>query len=139
MLAMNMDVPSVFRGAPLRSENPGWPPFNLADLACAEATNSKKLETRKSLASCGLQKLEPEQGRQPERQPRWRRCGDGRPSVLPKGPAAIRMCWGFAGMDDRGLERVELRYEQYLPRRKTEPWCCNRMPWVAQFSPKGVE
>ncbi|MGC3973006.1 MAG: penicillin-binding protein 2 [Nitrospira sp.] len=113
VLAMNMDVPSVF-GVPASLGNPGAAARNLSPILHVKATElEKKLKQEKHFVWLA-RKLEPEQGRWLER------LGlDGVGVVMegrrfyPKGPLLSHVL-GFAGMDDRGLEGVELRYEQYL-------------------------
>ena len=113
VLAMNMEVPSVF-GVPASLGNPGAAARNLSPILHVKATElEKKLKQEKHFVWLA-RKLEPEQGR------RLERLGlDGVGVVMegrrfyPKGPLLSHVL-GFAGMDDRGLEGVELRYEQYL-------------------------
>ena len=113
VLAMNMDVPSVF-GVPTSLGNPGLTARNLSPILHVKATElEKKLKQDKHFVWLA-RKLEPEQGRRLERL-----ALDGVGVVMegrrfyPKGPLLSHVL-GFAGMDDRGLEGVELRYEQYL-------------------------
>ena len=113
VLAMNMDVPSVF-GVPTSLGNPGLTARNLSPILHVKATEiEKKLKQDKHFVWLA-RKLEPEQGRRLERL-----SLDGVGVVMegrrfyPKGPLLSHVL-GFAGMDDRGLEGVELRYEQYL-------------------------
>lgn len=113
VLAKNMDVPSVF-GVPGSLENPGAAARNLSPILHVKATElEKKLKQEKHFVWLA-RKLEPEQGR------RLERLGlDGVGVVMegrrfyPKGPLLSHVL-GFTGMDDRGLEGVELRYEPYL-------------------------
>lgn len=113
VLAKNMDVPSVF-GVPASLGNPGQTAKNLSSILHVKATEiEKKLKQEKHFVWLA-RKLEPEQGRRLERLPL-----DGVGVVMegrrfyPKGPLLSHVL-GFAGMDDRGLEGLELRYEQYL-------------------------
>lgn len=113
VLAMNMDVPSVF-GVPTSLGNPGQTARNLSPILHVKAAEiEKKLKQEKHFVWLA-RKLEPEQGRRLERL-----SLDGVGVVMegrrfyPKGPLLSHVL-GFAGMDDRGLEGVELRYEQYL-------------------------
>ena len=113
VLAMNMEVPSVF-GVPGSLGNPGLTARNLSPILHVKATEiEKKLKQEKHFVWLA-RKLEPEQGRRLERL-----SLDGVGVVMevrrfyPKGPLLSHVL-GFAGMDDRGLEGVELRYEQYL-------------------------
>lgn len=113
VLAMNMDVPSVF-GVPTSLDNPGQTARNLSPILHVKATEiEKKLKQGKHFVWLA-RKLEPEQGR------RLERLSLGGVGVImegrrfyPKGPLLSHVL-GFAGMDDRGLEGVELRYEQHL-------------------------
>ncbi|MCC2640814.1 MAG: ftsI [Nitrospira sp.] len=113
VLAMNMDVPSVF-GVPTSLDNPGQTARSLSPILHVKATEiEKKLKQEKHFVWLA-RKLEPEQGR------RLERLSLGGVGVVmegrrfyPKGPLLSHVL-GFAGMDDRGLEGVELRYEQYL-------------------------
>ncbi len=113
VLAMNMDVPSVF-GVPASLGNPVAAARNLSPILHVKATElEKKLKQEKHFVWLA-RKLEPEQGRRLERL-RLDGVGmvmEGR-RFYPKGPLLSHVL-GFAGMDDRGLEGVELRYEQYL-------------------------
>ncbi|GMV50992.1 penicillin-binding protein 2 [Nitrospirales bacterium NOB] len=113
VLAMNMDVPSVF-GVPTSLGNPGQTARDLSPILHVKTTEiEKKLKQEKHFVWLA-RKLEPEQGRRLERL-----SLDGVGVVMegrrfyPKGPLLSHVL-GFAGMDDRGLEGVELRYEQYL-------------------------
>jgi cell division protein FtsI (penicillin-binding protein 3) len=113
VLAMNMDVPSVF-GVPTSIDNPGQTARNLSPILHVKATEiEKKLKQEKHFVWLA-RKVEPEQGRRLEHQPL-----DGVGVVMegrrfyPKGRLLSHVL-GFAGMDDRGLEGVELRYEQHL-------------------------
>ena len=112
VLAMNMEVPSVF-GVPV-SLNPTVTARSLSSVLHVKAAEiEKKLKQEKHFVWLA-RKLEPEQGRRLERL-----SLDGVGVVMegrrfyPKGPLLSHVL-GFAGMDDRGLEGVELRYEQYL-------------------------
>ena len=113
VLAMNMEVPSVF-GVPTSLEDPRRTARNLSPILHVKATEiEKKLKQEKHFVWLA-RKLEPEQGRRLEQL-----SLDGVGVVMegrrfyPKGPLLSHVL-GFAGMDDRGLEGVELRYEQYL-------------------------
>jgi cell division protein FtsI (penicillin-binding protein 3) len=113
VLAMNMEVPSVF-GVPTSLEDPHRTARNLSPILHVKATElEKKLKQEKHFVWLA-RKLEPEQGRRLE-QLSLGGVGvvmEGR-RFYPKGPLLSHVL-GFAGMDDRGLEGVELRYEQYL-------------------------
>lgn len=113
VLAKNMDVPSVF-GVPTSLGNPGQTARNLSLILHVKATEiEKKLKQEKHFVWLA-RKVEPEQGRRVERLS-LEGVGvvmEGR-RFYPKGPLLSHVL-GFAGMDDRGLEGVELHYEQYL-------------------------
>jgi cell division protein FtsI (penicillin-binding protein 3) len=113
VLAMNMDVPSVF-GVPSSLGNPGQTARHLSPILHVRAGElEKKLRQEKHFVWLA-RKLEPEQGRRLERL-----TLDGVGVVMegrrfyPKGPLLSHVL-GFAGMDDRGLEGVELKYETFL-------------------------
>ncbi|MBX3236475.1 MAG: penicillin-binding protein 2 [Nitrospiraceae bacterium] len=113
VLAMNVEVPSVF-GVPTSLEDPRRTARNLSSILHVKATElEKKLKQEKHFVWLA-RKLEPEQGRRLEQL-----SLDGVGVVMegrrfyPKGPLLSHVL-GFAGMDDRGLEGIELRYEQYL-------------------------
>lgn len=113
VLAMNMDVPSVF-GVPSSLGNPGQTARHLSPILHVRAGElEKKLRQEKHFVWLA-RKLEPEQGRRLERL-----TLDGVGVVMegrrfyPKGPLLSHVL-GFAGMDDRGLEGVELKYEAFL-------------------------
>jgi cell division protein FtsI (penicillin-binding protein 3) len=113
VLAMNMDVPSVF-GVPTSLGDPGQTARHLSPILHVRAGElEKKLRQEKHFVWLA-RKLEPEQGRKLERL-----TLDGVGVVMegrrfyPKGPLLSHVL-GFAGMDDRGLEGVELKYEAFL-------------------------
>ena len=113
VLAMNMEVPSVF-GVPTSLDNPGQTARNLSPILHVRAGEiEKKLRQEKHFVWLA-RKLEPEQGRRLEHL-----SLDGVGVVMegrrfyPKGPLLSHVL-GFAGMDDRGLEGLELRYEAFL-------------------------
>ena len=113
VLAMNMDVPSVF-GVPSSLANPGQTAKQLAPILHIRSGElEKKLRQEKHFVWLA-RKLEPEQGRRLERL-----ALDGVGVVMegrrfyPKGPLLSHVL-GFAGMDDRGLEGIELKYETFL-------------------------
>lgn len=113
VLAMNMEVPSVF-GVPTSLEDPGRTAKHLSPILHVRAGElEKKLKQEKHFVWLA-RKLEPEQGRRLERL-----TLDGVGVVMegrrfyPKGPLLSHVL-GFAGMDDRGLEGLELKYETFL-------------------------
>jgi cell division protein FtsI (penicillin-binding protein 3) len=113
VLAMNMDVPSVF-GVPTSLGDPGQTAKHLSPILHVRAGElEKKLRQEKHFVWLA-RKLEPEQGRRLERL-----ALDGVGVVMegrrfyPKGPLLSHVL-GFAGMDDRGLEGIELKYEAFL-------------------------
>lgn len=113
VLAMNVEVPSVF-GVPTSLGDPRRTARNLSPILHVKATElEKKLKQEKHFVWLA-RKLEPEQGRRLEQL-----SLDGVGVVMegrrfyPKGPLLSHVL-GFAGMDDRGLEGIELKYEQYL-------------------------
>ena len=113
VLAMNMEVPSVF-GVPTSLGDPGQTAKHLSPILHVRAGElEKKLRQEKHFVWLA-RKLEPEQGRRLERL-----ALDGVGVVMegrrfyPKGPLLSHVL-GFAGMDDRGLEGVELKYEAFL-------------------------
>jgi len=113
VLAMNVEVPSVF-GVPTSLGDPRRTARNLSPILHVKATElEKKLKQEKHFVWLA-RKLEPDQGRRLEQL-----SLDGVGVVMegrrfyPKGPLLSHVL-GFAGMDDRGLEGIELKYEQYL-------------------------
>lgn len=113
VLAMNMEVPSVF-GVPASLEDPSRTARHLSPVLHVRAGElEKKLRQDKHFVWLA-RKVEPEQGRKLERL-----TLDGIGVVMegrrfyPKGPLLSHVL-GFAGMDDRGLEGLELRYETFL-------------------------
>jgi cell division protein FtsI (penicillin-binding protein 3) len=113
VLAMNMDVPSVF-GVPASLGDPSRTARHLSPVLHVRAGElEKKLRQDKHFVWLA-RKLEPEQGRKLERL-----ALDGVGVVMegrrfyPKGPLLSHVL-GFAGMDDRGLEGLELKYETFL-------------------------
>jgi cell division protein FtsI (penicillin-binding protein 3) len=113
VLAMNMEVPSVF-GVPTSLDDPGQIARNLSPILHVRVGEiEKKLRQEKHFVWLA-RKLEPEQGR------RLEHLSLGGVGVVmegrrfyPKGPLLSHVL-GFAGMDDRGLEGLELRYEAFL-------------------------
>lgn len=113
VLAMNMDVPSVF-GIPTTLESPAKAARQLSSiLSVRVAELEKKLQQDRSFVWLA-RKVDPEQGRRLDRL-----SLDGIGVVMegrrfyPKGPLLSHVL-GFAGMDGDGLEGVEHRYETYL-------------------------
>jgi len=113
VLAMNMDVPSVF-GVPTSLDDPSSVARDLAQVLPVRAVEiEKRLKQDRSFVWIA-RKLDPEQGRQVEAL-----SLGGIGTVLegrrfyPKGPLLAHVL-GFAGLDGQGLEGVERRYEQVL-------------------------
>ncbi len=113
VLAMNMEVPSVF-GVPASLENPSGTARDLARVLRVRADEiEKKLRQERNFVWIA-RKVDPEQGRRLERL-----SLEGIGTVMegrrfyPKGPLLSHVL-GFAGMDGQGLEGVERRYEPYL-------------------------
>ena len=113
VLAMNMEVPSVF-GVPASLENPSGVARDLARVLRVRADEiEKKLRQERNFVWIA-RKVDPEQGRRLERL-----SLEGIGTVMegrrfyPKGPLLSHVL-GFAGMDGQGLEGVERRYDPYL-------------------------
>lgn len=113
VLAMNMDVPSVF-GVPTALESPAKTARTLSPvLHVRPAELEKKLRQDRSFVWLA-RKLDPEQGHRVEQMPM-----EGIGTVLegrrfyPKGPLLAHVL-GFAGIDGAGLEGLERRYESHL-------------------------
>lgn len=113
VLAMNMDVPSVF-GVPTALERPAQTARILSPVLHVRASElEKKLRQDRSFVWLA-RKLDPEQGHRLEQMPM-----EGIGTVLegrrfyPKGPLLAHVL-GFAGMDGAGLEGLERRYESHL-------------------------
>jgi len=113
VLAMNMEVPSVF-GVPTALDNPSRAARTLSPLLQVKRIEiEKKLRQDKSFVWLA-RKVEPEQGRRLEQL-----SLDGIGMVMegrryyPKGPLLAHVL-GFAGMDGQGLEGLEHRYESHL-------------------------
>ncbi|HKW86710.1 MAG TPA: penicillin-binding protein 2 [Nitrospiraceae bacterium] len=113
VLAINMDVPSVF-GVPASLEDPSGVARDLAPVLHVRAGEiEKKLKQERSFVWIA-RKLDPEQGRRLEHMPL-----EGIGVVMegqrfyPKGPLLSHVL-GFAGMDSQGLEGIERRYDPYL-------------------------
>lgn len=113
VLAMNMEVPSVF-GIPATLESPAKTARQLSSVLPVKiAELEKKLRQDRSFVWLA-RKLDPEQGRRLDRLS-LEGIGvvmEGR-RFYPKGPLLSHVL-GFAGMDGDGLEGVEHRYEAYL-------------------------
>jgi cell division protein FtsI (penicillin-binding protein 3) len=113
VLAMNLDVPSVF-GVPVSLENPAGVARDLSRVLHIRADEIEgKLRQDRSFVWIA-RKLDPEQGRSLERL-----SLEGIGTVMegrrfyPKGPLLAHVL-GFAGLDGLGLEGLERRYEPYL-------------------------
>ncbi len=113
VLAINMDVPSVF-GVPPSLENPARAARYLSPVLHVRADEiEKKLKQDRSFVWLA-RKVDPEQGRRLDRIPL-----DGIGVVMegrrfyPKGPLLSHVL-GFAGIDGQGLEGLERRYEADL-------------------------
>lgn len=113
VLAMNMEVPSVF-GIPTALESPAKTARSLSPVLHVRADAlEKKLRQDRSFVWLA-RKLDPEQGRRLEHMP-MEGIGlvmEGR-RFYPKGPLLAHVL-GFAGMDGEGLEGIERRYESQL-------------------------
>jgi cell division protein FtsI (penicillin-binding protein 3) len=113
VLAINMDVPSVF-GVPASLDDPSGVARDLSPVLRVRAGEiEKKLKQERSFVWIA-RKLDPEQGRRLERMPL-----EGIGVVMegqrfyPKGPLLSHVL-GFAGMDGQGLEGIERRYDPSL-------------------------
>lgn len=113
VLAMNMDVPSVF-GVPTSLENPSSVARSLSPiLRVRRGEIEKKLRQDKHFVWLA-RKVEPAQGRKLEQL-----SIDGIGTVMegrrfyPKGPLLAHLL-GFVGMDGQGLEGLERRYDSNL-------------------------
>ncbi len=113
VLAMNMDVPSVF-GIPTALESPAKTARSLSPVLHVRTDElEKKLRQDRSFVWLA-RKLDPEQGHRLEHMP-MEGIGlvmEGR-RFYPKGPLLAHVL-GFAGMDGEGLEGIERRYESQL-------------------------
>ncbi len=113
VLAMNMEVPSVF-GIPTALESPAKTARSLSPVLHVRTDElEKKLRQDRSFVWLA-RKLDPEQGHRLERMP-MEGIGlvmEGR-RFYPKGPLLAHVL-GFAGMDGEGLEGIERRYESQL-------------------------
>jgi cell division protein FtsI (penicillin-binding protein 3) len=113
VLAMNMEVPSVF-GVPTALESPAKTARHLSPVLHV-STGELERKLRQDRGFVWLaRKLDPEQGRRLERMP-MEGIGmvmEGR-RFYPKGPLLSHVL-GFAGMDGEGLEGIERRYESQL-------------------------
>jgi cell division protein FtsI (penicillin-binding protein 3) len=113
MLAMNLEVPSVF-GVPTALDNPAKTARTLSPVLHVRAEElERKLRQDRGFVWLA-RKLDLEQGRRLERM-----SMEGVGIVLegrrfyPKGPLLSHVL-GFAGMDGEGLEGIERRYESHL-------------------------
>ncbi len=113
MLAMNLEVPSVF-GVPAALDSPAKTARALSPVIHIRADElERKLRQDRGFVWLA-RKLDPEQGRRLERMP-MEGIGivlEGR-RFYPKGPLLSHVL-GFAGMDGEGLEGIERRYESHL-------------------------
>ena len=113
VLAMNMEVPSVF-GVPTALESPAQTARSLSPVLRVR-TDELERKLRQDRGFVWLaRKLDPEQGRRLEHLPK-EGIGvvmEGR-RFYPKGPLLSHVL-GFAGMDGEGLEGIERRYESDL-------------------------
>lgn len=113
VLAMNMEVPSVF-GIPTALESPAKTARSLSPVLRVRTDElEKKLRQDRSFVWLA-RKLDPEQGHRLEHMP-MEGIGlvmEGR-RFYPKGPLLAHVM-GFAGMDGEGLEGIERRYEPQL-------------------------
>jgi cell division protein FtsI (penicillin-binding protein 3) len=113
MLAMNLEVPSVF-GVPTALDSPAKTARSLSPVLHVRADElERKLRQDRGFVWLA-RKLDPEQGRRLERMP-MEGIGivlEGR-RFYPKGPLLSHVL-GFAGMDGEGLEGIERRYESHL-------------------------
>lgn len=117
ILAVNMDVPSVF-GIPTSLNNPAGVAHDLARVLHVRPDDiERKLKQERHFVWIA-RKLDPEQGRRLEAL-----SLDGIGIVLegrrfyPNG-ALLSHVLGFAGMDGQGLEGLERRYDAYLSGEK---------------------
>ncbi len=113
VLAMNVDVPSVF-GIPTSLDDPSSVARDLAHVLPVRAVEiEKKLKQDRSFVWLA-RKLDPEQGHRIEALSLGGigTVMEGR-RFYPKGPLLAHVL-GFAGMDGQGLEGIEHRYEQIL-------------------------
>ena len=112
MLAMNLEVPSVF-GVPTVLDSPAKTARALSPVLHVRADElERKLRQDRGFVWLA-RKLDPEQGRRLERMPEG--IGivlEGR-RFYPKGPLLSHIL-GFTGMDGEGLEGIERRYESHL-------------------------
>ncbi len=113
VLAMNMEVPSVF-GVPTALDSPAKTARYLSPvLRISTGELERKLRQDRGFVWLA-RKLDPEQGRRLEHMP-MEGIGvvmEGR-RFYPKGPLLSHVL-GFAGMDGEGLEGIERRYESHL-------------------------
>ncbi len=113
VLAMNVDVPSVF-GVPTSLDDPSAVARDLAQVLPVRAVEiEKKLKQDRSFVWIA-RKLDPERGRQIEALSLGGigTVMEGR-RFYPKGPLLAHVL-GFAGVDGQGLEGIERRYEKIL-------------------------
>lgn len=136
VLAMNMDVPSVY-GIPASLDNPAGVARDLARVLNVRADQiERKLRGEQKFVWIA-RKVDPEQGRSLERLS-LEGIGtrmEGR-RFYPKG-ALLAHVLGFAGMDGVGLEGVERRYDAYL-RGETQKVVLQRDALGRTVFPKGL-
>jgi cell division protein FtsI (penicillin-binding protein 3) len=136
VLAMNMDVPSVY-GIPASLDNPAGVARDLARVLNVRADQiERKLRGEQKFVWIA-RKVDPEQGRSLERLS-LEGIGtrmEGR-RFYPKG-ALLAHVLGFAGMDGTGLEGVERRYDAYL-RGETQKVVLQRDALGRTVFPKGL-
>lgn len=136
VLAMNMDVPSVY-GMPASLENPAGVARDLARVLNVRADEIERKLRREQKFVWIARKVDPEQGRNLERLS-LEGIGtrmEGR-RFYPKG-ALLAHVLGFAGMDGAGLEGVERRYDSYL-RGETQKVILQRDALGRTVFPKGL-
>ncbi len=117
VLAMNADVPSVY-AMPRQLENPSRVARDVARILHQPRSRIAKKLLRKRNFVWIARKVDPEQG------PALRRLSGHGIGILmegrryyPKGPLLGHLL-GFAGMDNQGLEGLELRYDAFLRGKK---------------------
>ena len=117
VLAMNVEVPSVF-GVPTQLEHPSRLARDLSRVLQLRAGEvRKKLRQERGFVWIA-RKVDPEQGRRLRQlsSPGIGVIMEGR-RYYPKGPMLAHVL-GFAGIDNQGLEGLELQYEQHLRGKK---------------------
>ena len=137
VLAMNVEVPSVF-GIPSRVDNPATLARRLGRVLHLRVGAIEKQLRRDRGFVWIARKLDPEQGRKLDslRQHGIGVIMEGR-RYYPKGLLGSHVL-GFAGIDNQGLEGLELRYESYL-RGKKQMVVLQRDALGRTVFPKGAE